>query len=201
MYTPAHTLVLKTPIKCMQHSLQKMHICTYLHTCIRIHMHTNTHAHAWHCPHAEVLIRRPTIYVQICIHIHIHMYINAQMYKYIHTYIYIHMYMSAHIYTYTYTRTHRQNVHMNSRKHAWNDGRQRTREAPLQTQEALHVSFVRRNETTFRTSNARTSLYPLPETQIPLHSPSPLPNILQNSSRTAGKRSFTVLHWSDEQSV
>ena len=49
----------------------------------------------------------------------------------------------------------------------------------------MHVSFVRRNQTTFRTSNARTSLYPLPETPIPLHPPSPLPNIPQNSSRTA----------------
>jgi len=72
--------------------------------------------------------------------------------------------------------------------------RQRTREEPLQTQEALHVSFVRRNQTTFRTSNVRTSLYLLPETPIPLHPPSPLPNIPQNSLRTAGKRSITFLH-------
>ena len=44
------------------------------------------------------------------------------MYKYIHTCIYIHTYMSAHIHTYTYIHTHIQNVHMNARKHAWNDG-------------------------------------------------------------------------------
>ena len=44
------------------------------------------------------------------------------MYKYIHTCIYIHIYMSAHIHTYTYIHTHIQNVHMNARKHAWNDG-------------------------------------------------------------------------------
>jgi len=44
-------------------------------------------------------------------------------------------------------------------------------------------------------------LYPLPETPIPLHPLSPLPNIPQNSSRTAGKRGFTVLHWPDEQSA
>jgi len=30
--------------------------------------------------------------------------------------------MSAHIHTYTYKRTHMQNVYMNARKHAWNDG-------------------------------------------------------------------------------
>ena len=43
------------------------------------------------------------------------------MYKYIHTCIYIHTYMSAHLHTYTYIHTHIQNVHMNARKHAWND--------------------------------------------------------------------------------
>jgi len=42
--------------------------------------------------------------------------------------------------------------------------------------------------------HARTSLYPLPETLIPFHPPSPLPNMPQNSSRTAARRSFTVLH-------
>ena len=72
--------------------------------------------------------------------------------------------------------------------------RQRPHEELMQTQEALHVSFVRSNQPTFSTSNARTSLYLLPETPIPLHTPSPLPNIPQNSSRTAGKRGFTVLH-------
>jgi len=44
------------------------------------------------------------------------------LYKYIHTCIYIHIYMSAHIHTYTYIHTHIQKVHMNARKHAWNDG-------------------------------------------------------------------------------
>jgi len=44
------------------------------------------------------------------------------MYKYIHTCIYIHIYMSAYIHTYTYIHTHIQNVYINTRKHAWNDG-------------------------------------------------------------------------------
>ena len=30
--------------------------------------------------------------------------------------------MSAHILTYTYIHTHIQNVYINTRKHAWNDG-------------------------------------------------------------------------------
>ena len=72
--------------------------------------------------------------------------------------------------------------------------RQRPREEMMQTQEALHVSFVRRNQTTFSISNARTSLYPLPETPILLNPPSSLPNIPQNSSRTAGKSGFIVPH-------
>ena len=107
----------------MQHSLQKnAHIYIPTHIRIRIHMHTNTHAYAWHCPHAEALISRPTIYAQIRIHIHIHMCINAYMYKYIHICIYLHIYMSALIYTYTYTHAHIQNVHINSRMHACHDG-------------------------------------------------------------------------------
>ena len=61
--------------------------------------------------------------------------------------------------------------------------RQRPCEELIQTQEALHVSFVRRNQITFITSNARTSLYPLPQTPIPLNPSSPLPNIPQNSSQ------------------
>jgi len=44
------------------------------------------------------------------------------MYKYAHTCMYIHTYMSARIRTYTYIPTHIQNVYINTRKHAWNDG-------------------------------------------------------------------------------
>jgi len=71
-------------------------------------MHPNTHAYEWHCPHAETLILRPTIYTQTCIHIHIHMCIIAYIYPYIHTWIYINMYMSAQIHTYTHVHTHIQ---------------------------------------------------------------------------------------------
>ena len=44
------------------------------------------------------------------------------MYKHIHACIYIRIYMSTHIHTYTYIHTHIQNVLVNARKHAWNDG-------------------------------------------------------------------------------
>jgi len=160
-------------------------------------MHTNTHAHALHRPHAEALILRRTIYAQICIHIRIHMCIHAYIYIYIHTCTYIHIYMSTHIHTYTHTHIHTHTYKMYICTHASTPGttaRQRTREELMQTKGALHVSFVRRNQTTFSTSNARTSLYPLPEAPIPLNPASPLLNIPQNRSRTAGKRGFTVLH-------
>ena len=99
------------------------------------------------------------------------------MYKYIHICIYIHIYMSAHIHTYTYMHTHIQNVHMK---------RTQARLERRRCSEALHFSFVRRNQPTFRTSNARTSsLYPRPAALIPLHPPSSLPNIPQNSSKLA----------------
>ena len=107
------------------------------------------------------------------------------MYKYIHACIYIHIYMSTHIHTYTYIHTHIQNVHMNARKYTWNDGATANARGAVADAGSFARLFVRRNQTTFRTSNARTSLYPLPETPIPLHRdpPSPLPNIPQNSSR------------------
>ena len=121
------------------------HIYILTHICIRIHMHTNTHAHAWHCPHAEALILRPTIYPQICIHIHIHMYINTYIYIYIHDCIYTHIYMSAHMHTYTYIHAHIQKLHMHARKHAWNDGTAATaREARLDTKK-LRPSPPREN--------------------------------------------------------
>jgi len=45
-YTPAHALVPKTPVpKCMQHSLQIMHIHIYLHTYAYAYICTRTHMH------------------------------------------------------------------------------------------------------------------------------------------------------------
>jgi len=73
--------------------------------------------------------------------------------------------------------------------------RQRTCKEPSETKEALHFYFVRRNQTTFRTSNARTSLYPRPAAPIPLHPPSPLPNVTQNSSRP--RASAILLFYTD----
>jgi len=71
-------------------------------------MDTNTHAHAWHCPHTEALILRPTIYAQICIHIHTHVYkrihINIHTHMHIYTYIHVRTHTHVHIYTHTHTK-------------------------------------------------------------------------------------------------
>ena len=65
----------------------------------------------------------------------------------------------------------------------------RTCKEPLQTKEALHFSFVRRNQTTFRTSNAKTSLYPRPAAPIPLH-PHPLFPTYPRTVRGRGQAQF-----------
>ena len=125
------------------------------------------------------------------------MCINAYIYIYIYTCLYIHIYMSAHIHTYTYTHTHIQNVHMHAHKNAWNNGAAATaRGADADTRPCTSPSF--NAITIFSTSNAGTLLYLLPETPIPLNPPFSIPNIPKNRSRTAGKREFTVPHWSDE---
>ena len=118
------------------------------------------------------------------------------MYKNIHTCICIYLYMSAHIHTYTYIHTHIQNVHMNARRHAWNDSAAANVKGAVADKEALHFSFLKRNQTTFRTSNARTSLYPRPAAPIPLHLPSSLPNIPQNNLRP--RASAVLLFYTDQ---
>jgi len=116
-------------------------------------------------------------------HTHTHVYKRIDVQIHTHMHIYTYIYMSTHIHTYTYIHTHIQNVHMNARKNAWNDGAAANVQGAVADTEALHFSFVQRNQTTFRTSNARTSLYPRPAAPLLLHPPSPLPNIPQNSSR------------------
>ena len=121
-------------------------------------MHTHTHTHVY-----------KRIYVQIHTHMHIHTYIHVRT----HTHIHIH----GHTHTKCTYETHASTPGTTAR--------QRTCKEPLQTKEALHFSFIRRNQQTFRTSNARTSLYPRPAALIPLHPPSRLANKFQNSSKLA----------------
>jgi len=148
-------------------------------------MHTNTHAHPRHRPTRQRPLLWLTIYAQICIHIHIHMYIHAYVHIYIYTCIYMHIHMSAHIHTYTYIYTHIQHVHMHAREHTWDDGVAAiAREARLDTKKLRtsplfnainHILHLRLQDFIVSTS------WNLNTTQ-PHH---PLPNIPQNSSRTA----------------
>ena len=73
---------------------------------------------------------------------------------------------------------------MHALKHAWNDGAAATAPGADADAGSFARRFRSRQSITFTTSIARTSLYPLPETPIPLNPPSPLPNVPQNSSRT-----------------
>ena len=105
-------------------------------------MHTHTHTH---------------VYERIDVQIHTHMHI--------HTYIHVCTHTHIHIYTHTHTKcTYETNASMPGMT-----ARQCTCKEPLQTKEALHFYFIRRNQPTFRTSSARTSLYSRPAALIPLH--------------------------------
>jgi len=110
------------------------------------------------------------------------------------TFTYIHVRTHTHINTYIHKHLH--NVHMNARKHAWNNSAAANVQGAVADKEALNFSFIRLNQTTFHTSNARTSLYPCPAAPIPLHPPSPLPNIPQNSSRP--RASAVLLFYTDQ---
>ena len=113
------------------------------------------------------------------------------MYKYIHTCIYIQVYVCPHTYTlHIYAHTHTNCTYETHANTPGTTARQRTCKEPLQTKEALYFSFVRRNQSTFRTSNARTSMYPHPAALIFLHPPSSLPNIYPRTVRSL--RSFTM---------
>jgi len=130
--------------------------------------------------HAESLTLRLATYAQICKQ----KYIHAYKYIYTCTCIYIHTCMSVHIHTYTHTCTHMQHVNMHTRKHAWSDSAVATARRADADAGSSACLFCSTQSTTFSTSNARTLLYPLPETPIPVNPSSSLPNIPQNSSRT-----------------
>ena len=86
-------------------------------------------------------------------HTHTHVY-KRILYIYIQTCTYIYIYTCPHIYTHTHLYTHTYKMYICT--HSSTPGttvRQQTYEELMQTQGALHVSFVRRNQTTFGTSN------------------------------------------------
>ena len=102
--------------------------------------------------------------------------------------------MSAHIHTYTYIHTHIQNVHMNARKHAWNDSAAANVQGAVADQGSFallfrstpsaHISHLQCKDFIVPTScSTNTPPFPIPSSQ---HTP--------EQFAAAGKRSFTVLH-------
>jgi len=182
------------PSTSTQNTCSKVHAtliakkCTYIHT--HTHMHPHTYAHeytraSWHHP-----TRRDTdtethnlytsmhthtyTHVYTCIQIHLHMHMKIHTYMHVCTHTYIHTYIHTHT-TCTYARTQ---ARLEWRRHS-------DCERSWYRRRKLCSSPPSTQSTTFGTSNARTSLYSLPETLIPLNPPFPLPNIPQNSSWTA----------------
>ena len=108
-HTAAHSLLLRTLVKCTQHSLQNnAHIYIHAHMYTRIHIHKNTHVHLWNCPNtltngywdSQSMHKYAYTYTYTCIYMHTYIYTNAHAYIYIYTCqcTYIH----AHAYTHTY---------------------------------------------------------------------------------------------------
>jgi len=126
-------------------------------------------------------------------HTHVHKRIDVQIRTHMHIYIYTHVRTRTHIHICRHTHkkfTYEQTQARLERRRGSERARSCCRERELCTSlsfDAIKPHFA---------SNARTSLYPLPETPIPLHPPSPLSNIPQNSSRTAG--SAVLVFYTDQ---
>jgi len=155
--------------------------CTYTYTHIQMYTHTYAHKNTCTCMTPSTRWSTDTKTHNLCTnmhtHTHTHVYkrIDVQIHTHMHIYTYIHVRTRTYIHIYTHTHTKcTYETHANTPA---TTARQRTCKEPLQNKEALHFSFIRCNPTTFRTSNARTSLYPRPAAIILLHPPSPLPNI------------------------
>ena len=152
-----------------------MHIYIYLHAyvyaciCTRKHMRmydtVHTLKHWYQDP--QSMHKYAYTYTHTCVWTHrcTNTYTHAYMYIY-----HVRTHTPIHIYAHTHTKCTYET-------HASTPGttaQQRTCKEPLQTKEALHFSFVRRNPTTFRTSNANALILPTScSTNTP---PSPIPS-------------------------
>jgi len=148
-HTAAHALVPRTPVlKCTQHQLQNnahMHVLAYTYAyayiCTRIHMRIyDTVQTCW-----RMASETQNLCTNMYTHTHTHEYTCMCISIHIHMQIFTYMHVHTHIHTYKYTRTY--NVYIFT--HASMPGTtalQRLRKELMQTPEAPHVSFVRRNQ-------------------------------------------------------
>jgi len=154
-----------------------------------MYTHTYAHENTRACMTPSTRWSTDTKTHNLCTNIHTRTHtrvskrIDVQIHTHMHIYTYTHV--CTHTHTHIYAHTHTKCTYETHASTPGTTARQRTCKEPLQTKEALHFFLVRLNQTTFCTSNARTSLYSRPAALIPLHPPSPLPNIPQNSSKLA----------------
>jgi len=182
---------------CKEHVTLTAKECKYIYTCTHMHTHTYAHENTCACITPSTRWNTDTKTHNLCTnmhtHTHTHVYkrIDVQIHTHMHMYTYMHVtHTHIHIYTHTLTKCKYERM-----VHAWNDGAAANVQGAVADQGSFALLF-RRNQTTFRTSNARTSLYPRPAAPISLHPPSPLPNIPQNSSRP--RASAVSLFYTDQ---
>ena len=102
--------------------------------------------------------------------------------------------MSAHIHTYTYIHTHIQNVHMNARKHAWNDGAAANVQGAFADEGSFALVF--RSTQSNHISHLQCKDFIVPTSCSTNTPPPPIPSSQHTPEQiaAAGKHSFAVLH-------
>ena len=139
-----------------QNTCSKVNTTPTAKKCTYIHMHTHMHTHTYAHEHTRAFMTPPNTqrhwqrdsqpmhkYAYTYIYICIYMYINT--YTHAHAYTYMHARLDTYIHTHTYAHTYSMYICT----HASTPGTkalQRLRQELLQTPEAVHVSFVPRNQ-------------------------------------------------------
>jgi len=190
-------------VACNTHC-KKMHIYIYLHTyayayiCTWIHMRMHDIVHAlknWYWD-PQSMHKYAYAYTYTCVLTHTYTHAYTHAYTCIctcpHTYTQTHIYTHAYeMYICTHTNTPGTTV------------RQRPRKELMQTQEVLHVSFVRRHQ-----SHLAPPMVGLNRIYFLRHKYPCIPHPLFPTyprtvrwPRILGGRDFTVPHWSTQQSA
>jgi len=111
---------------CKVHATLTAKKCTYIYT--YTHMCTHTYEHENTCAFMTPSTRWSTdtethnLCTNMHTHTHTHVYIRIDVQIHTHMHIYTYIHVRTHTHIHIYTHTHIQNMHMNARMHAWNDG-------------------------------------------------------------------------------